>query len=114
MRFLLDESVDQRISGFLSRNGHEVTVGRSGIPDTQVLRLAVDENQVLITNDKDFGELVFKRGFSHSGVILFRLGDADLQEILERLRDVLDQFVETIGDFIVVTPSRIRSRQTQK
>ncbi len=77
MRFLLDESAEYRIATFLRQAGHDVTAiaydHPQGLADIEVLRIAEAERRILITNDRDFGELIFRRGLSHSGVIYFRL-----------------------------------------
>ena len=63
MRFLLDESAEYRIVAFLTGLGHDVTAIAHdyphGLPDQQILEIAVSEQRILITNDSDFGELVF-------------------------------------------------------
>lgn len=115
MRFLLDQSSDARLVAYLTSLGHDATrVGRDhpgGIPDTQVLSVAVAENRILITDDKDFGELVFKEGFTHRGVIFFRLGDyAPLLTKISRLEYVLTHYAQLLDHFLTVTPQRVRAR----
>jgi predicted nuclease of predicted toxin-antitoxin system len=79
MRFLLDESADARLVPYLRANGHDVTSlvtdYPAGLPVPDVLATAVREQRILITNDRDFGDLVFLQEQPHVGVILFRLGD---------------------------------------
>lgn len=115
MRFLLDQSADARLVPYLSSLGHDVTrVGHDypgGIPDTEVLRLAVDEQRILITDDRDFGELVVDRHLPHRGVIFFRLGDyAPLATKIERLDHVLSHFSDRLDQFLTVTRQRVRVR----
>jgi predicted nuclease of predicted toxin-antitoxin system len=78
MRFLLDQSAEARIGTFLVSIGHDATrVGRDhppGLPDEQVLAIAVSESRILITNDSDFGELIFKQLHAHTGVIYLAHG----------------------------------------
>jgi predicted nuclease of predicted toxin-antitoxin system len=78
MRFLLDQSTDARLIPFLAELGHAATrIGADyagGIPDVQVLAIASDEGRILITDDRDFGELVIRSGLPHAGVIYLRLG----------------------------------------
>jgi predicted nuclease of predicted toxin-antitoxin system len=73
LRFLLDESVDVRLRAFLASRGHDVTAValdyQPALSDEDVLALSVSEERTLITNDKDFGDLVFHRGLRHAGVI---------------------------------------------
>lgn len=115
MRFLLDESADLPLADYLTTRGHDVTsVVRDhprSIADTEVLAIARRERRVLITNDKDFGELVFRRRLMHSGVILFRLEEEPLAVKQYWLRRVLEDVAEPIGEFIVITESGIRVRR---
>ena len=72
MRFLLDQSSNARLIPHLQQLGHDVIrVGREhppGLPDAEVLRIAHAEGRILITGDRDFGELVFRERRSHMGL----------------------------------------------
>ena len=75
MNFLADESCAGPVIQALREAGHDVkTIAEQekGATDEQVLQYALHENRVLITEDRDFGELVYARGQSSSGVILVR------------------------------------------
>jgi predicted nuclease of predicted toxin-antitoxin system len=113
MRFLLDESAEVRIARFLETEGHDVKyVLRDfpiGLPDAAILALAHSEQRVLITNDRDFGELVFRLHHHHSGVVYFRLpDDADATQKIDWMRRILTQHVADLGKYIVVEPGRLR------
>jgi predicted nuclease of predicted toxin-antitoxin system len=100
MRFLLDENVDARLKQDLKAQGHDVLrVGsdfQAGLPDIAVLTIAQRQSRVLITNDRDFGELVFRQREPHQGVILLRLGTyAPLELIVERMQYVLSRHADT-------------------
>ena len=114
MRFLLDESVDLRLAPYLRNLGHDVTVVtqdyQPSLPDHRILAIAHQEQRVLITNDKDFGELVFVKQQPHFGVILFRLGTFELTPTLNRLSYVLTQCNNQLDRFLVVTRQRVRVR----
>src|SRR5205809_3330318 len=75
MNFLADESCAGPVVRTLRKAGHDVVaiaeVAR-GATDEQVLERALNEKRVLITEDRDFGELVYARGRSSAGVILVR------------------------------------------
>ena len=76
MNFLADESVDRQIVDSLRQRGHDVLYVAEmepGISDDAVLDLANQEGALLLTADKDFGELVFRLGRFAPGVILLRL-----------------------------------------
>lgn len=75
MKFLADENLPRPIVRRLRQDGHEVTYVSEtalGIPDAGVLAM-VGEDQVVVTEDKDFGELVFRERLRTSGVLFIRL-----------------------------------------
>ena len=116
MRFLFDESADARLVPYLEGLGHDVTrVAREyprGLRDPQVLATARAEQRTIVTEDLDFGELVFRQGYLHTGVILFRLEETDLAMKIARLDDVLSNYADRLDQFLVVTARRVRARQT--
>jgi predicted nuclease of predicted toxin-antitoxin system len=76
MRLVADESVEFFIVAALRTAGHEVyfiAEEDHGIADEEVLRLAFERGEVLLTEDKDFGELVFSHDRPHRGVVLLRM-----------------------------------------
>jgi predicted nuclease of predicted toxin-antitoxin system len=113
MRFLLDQNAETRILLFLESQGHDATrIGRDhpkGLADDAVLRIAHSEQRILITNDRDFGELVFRHQQPHSGVIYFRLPlDTTAAQKIDWLREILTQHSQDLGKYIVVEPGRLR------
>jgi predicted nuclease of predicted toxin-antitoxin system len=116
MRFLLDESADSRLEAFLTGRDHVVlTLVRDyqpGLPDREVLRIAQQEACILITNDRDFGELTFRQRLAHSGVIFFRLQTVDLDSKLYWLNRVLTSYSDQLKEFVVVTEHGVRVRRT--
>lgn len=115
MRFLFDQSTDYRLVPHLKALGHDVTaidVDYPGsLPDPEVLAIARDEQRVLVTDDSDFGELIFRHGEPHAGVIFLRLGPTEMALKLERLLRVLEEHSHELTEFIVVTKQRIRVRR---
>jgi predicted nuclease of predicted toxin-antitoxin system len=115
MRFLLDQSSDARLIPHLISLGHDaIRVGRdhpSGLPDVEVPRIAHEEGRILITDDRDFGELVFRQRRAHAGVIYLRLGAyVPLATAIERLDYVLNHHAEQLDQFLVVSPHQVRVR----
>lgn len=113
MRFLLDESAEYRIAAFLRDQGHDVSAiaheHPAGLPDREVLGIAIAEQRVVITNDRDFGEQIFREQLPHAGVIYFRLPlDTTAAQRIEWLRRILTDQAADVGKFIVVTPTRLR------
>ncbi len=117
MRFLLDENVDTRLALFLRQQGHNVSAIVQdyvrALDDHEVLGIAALEQRVLITDDLDFGELVVRERLPHAGVVLFRLGGADLQTKQDRLQFVLRNHVQDLMALVVVTARGVRVRQTE-
>jgi len=117
MKFLLDENIDARLLPFLQALGHDVTsVAKDyfyGLFDEDVLAMAHQEHRILITNDRDFGELIFRQQLPHSGIILFRLApnDADIDLRKKRLQHVLTNYADQLHHFLVVTQKSVRIRK---
>ncbi len=83
-----------------------------GVADEEVLRQANAQNAILLTVDKDFGELVFRQGLVHSGVILLRLiglANATKAEIVNEV--CRTRTAELTGAFSVVSPGQVRIRR---
>jgi len=77
--------------------------------DKEVLKLANKENRVLITNDKDFGELVFNQRKVTTGIILLRFKGQDIKKKTKSLHKLLKFYDEKItGNFVVVSDKKIR------
>jgi len=115
MKFLLDQRSDARLVPDLRSHGHDATRIAAdypgGLPDPEVLAIAARESRILITDDRDFGELVFVQRQPHTGVIYLRLGEyADLATKTARLAFVLDHYAERLDQFLVVTLRAVRVR----
>ena len=68
------------------------------------------ERRILITNDRDFGELVVRGRLEHAGVVLLRLETTDLATKIARLDYVLEHHRGDLGGFLVVTERLVRVR----
>lgn len=112
MRFLADESCDFAVVRALRAAGHDVLAIAELAPQTsdpEVIELAVREDRVLLTEDKDFGQLVYAGAHDSSGVVLIRFPTNDRAELpgkaLQAIQNLGDRLV---GAFIVLEPNRIR------
>src|SRR5436305_14025271 len=116
MKFLFDESVELRLSLSLKAQGHDVktivTDYTSSSEDAEVLKIARSEQRILITNDKDFGELVFRYHHPHTGVILLRLKRVPFQMKQERLAEVISTYKHALRHFLIVTLYTVRIRKS--
>ncbi len=113
-KFVADESVDFRIVKFLRESGFEVIAiikETPGIDDDEVLKYATSINAILITEDKDFGELTFRLRKSNHGIILLRFSGVPIHERNKKFLDVLQKFEGKFVDkFTVITTDKIRIR----
>ncbi|MBC8000588.1 MAG: DUF5615 family PIN-like protein [Leptolyngbya sp.] len=115
MRFLADENFPGLAVSELRKRGHDVVwilTDAPGISDEEVLALAKNERRVLLTFDKDFGELVFLAGKSaSSGVVLFRMSAKSPEYVAETAARVLEYRDDWIGHFAVVEDTRVRLKK---
>ena len=112
MRFLVDECAGPSLARWFREQGHDVFSvfdQARGINDDEVLQMAMENERILITVDKDFGEKIFREKHSHHGVILLRLKDERLKNKIAAIERLLTNFTTRISDqFIVVTDTRVR------
>ncbi|MGH7064185.1 MAG: DUF5615 family PIN-like protein [Stellaceae bacterium] len=93
MRWLVDECVDGDLVGRLRDGGHDVLYAAemaSGATDAEVMRQALRNNRLLLTEDKDFGELAFRLGLPVLGIVLLRLNPERRLLNWPRLRICID------------------------
>ena len=114
IKFLIDVGVGKKVEDFLNNEGFNIRAIRDINPrmnDKEVLNLAVLENRILITMDKDFGELVYNSGKHHAGVLILRLEDADGDTKVEVTKKILAEYYDKIeSHFCVFQDGRIRIR----
>jgi predicted nuclease of predicted toxin-antitoxin system len=118
MRFLLDQNTDARLLTYLKQLGHDVTqIHRTypqSIPDPEILSLARREKRILVTDDRDFGEWVFRFKHPHAGVIFLRLGTyAPLELKIARLSFVLTHYKDQLDQFLVVKRGSVRVKHQE-
>ncbi|MCB0191492.1 MAG: DUF5615 family PIN-like protein [Anaerolineae bacterium] len=112
MRFLVDECTGPGVGRWLREQGHEVYSvyeEARGVDDDTIIKLGYAENWIIITNDKDFGEKVYREKYPHRGVILLRLENDRTPGKIAALQRVLDNHADKLSDnFVVVTEKAIR------
>lgn len=112
--FLADENFPGDAVQAMRELGYDVDWVRTvapGISDEAVLRRAVDQRRVLLTLDKDFGELAFRAGLPAScGIILFRVEPQTPEHVVNVATTVLRHFTDWPGHFAVADGKRVRIR----
>lgn len=116
MNLLADESVDRQIVVRLRQDGYNVSYVpelKSGITDTEVLELANSLSALLLTLDKDFGELIFQHSSSSLlGVVLVRLGGLSAELKAETVAGAFSKHSSDFkNQFSVITSGRVRIQQ---
>jgi predicted nuclease of predicted toxin-antitoxin system len=114
MKILADENLARDFVSWLRSIGHDVLYAAEvgpGDPDVSWVSRASGEDRLLVTSDKDFGELVFRDGLSSSGVVFLRLERLAVRDALVRLQETWSVVeANPTGKFIVITQKKIRVR----
>jgi predicted nuclease of predicted toxin-antitoxin system len=114
MRWLADECVDAALESQLRGAGHDILYVAevpSGATDAEVLRRARNDSRLLLTEDKDFGELLFRLKLAVPGVVLLRLRPEQHRLKWARLEAAIEQFGDKLfGRYVVIENTRLRSR----
>ena len=115
MRFLVDECTGPKVAQWLRDQGHEVFSvydEARGLDDSTILSKAFSENWILMTNDRDFGEKVFRELHPHRGVVFLRLSDERPAAKIDAIRRLLESYADQLTDrFVVVTEFQVRFSQ---
>lgn len=117
MRFLVDECTGPAVARWLRTQSYDVCSiydEHPGMSDIEVVAKAFHEHRILITSDKDFGEMVYRDQQPHHGVILLRLRDERTAEKIAAVERVLLEHqrhhdpMQLVDAFVVVTERHIR------
>lgn len=102
---------------WLRQDGHDaIHAGEIGLhraPDTQILEIAKQEMRTILTADLDFPRLLALAQLSEPSLVLFRNGDWSEDEVVRRMKDVLDALpeCELMSSIVVVDRHSIRRRR---
>ena len=112
MKFLLDVRVSSHsLQAFLVEQGHDVLSAVAVDPrasDDRLLALALEDDRALVTEDKDFGELVFVRRLPHGPIV--RLVELTVDEQVGGMAELLDRHAADLSGPVIITVSRGRIR----
>jgi predicted nuclease of predicted toxin-antitoxin system len=112
LRFLADESCDFAAVRALRTEGFDVlSVAEvaAGADDERVIALALHDRRILLTEDKDFGQLVYAAGSKSVGVVLIRFPAGARAAVGVRMLELARKFAHRLaGSFVVLQPERIR------
>ena len=112
MRFLVDECTGPAVAQYLREVGHEVFSVYNqtrGLDDETIIHKAFEEDWILITNDKDFGEKVYRNDYPHKGVVFMRLENERAANKIKVLKNLLTSYAgQLVDNFTVVTETQVR------
>jgi predicted nuclease of predicted toxin-antitoxin system len=117
MKFLIDVCAGSRdMREILAELGHDAIYAADVDPkasDETLLALSAEQGRILVTEDKDFGDLVFVFGLPHAGII--RFAELDSSEEASAMEYLINNHAAEMqsGAMIVVTPNRIRIRLSE-
>lgn len=112
MRFLVDECTGPVVARWLRDQQYEifsVYEEARGMDDEEIIQKAFSESWVLITNDKDFGEKIYRERYPHRGVVLLRLTNDRASNKVAAIRRLLQEYADQLIDhYVVVTETKVR------
>ncbi|MEZ4688209.1 MAG: DUF5615 family PIN-like protein [Bacteroidia bacterium] len=112
MKLVADENLNGNIIRMLKERGHEVyEIGQNhqGISDREIIQLIADWESPLLTEDKDFGELVFAYKLNDVSVIFLRYDNPDIITVNQRLLAAID-FLEKNDNRYFITITALKTR----
>lgn len=118
LKFLVDVGVSKKVEEYLQDQGYDAKAVRAidtRMSDHAIIRLAASEDRMVITMDKDFGELVYHSSMKHSGVLLLRLEDAVGFEKLQVVEHIMKNYSDRIKNcFCVFQNNKFRIRKINR
>ncbi len=112
LKFMVDVGVGEKVEQWIRGQGYDVKAVRSIDPkaeDAEILKMAESELRMVVTMDKDFGELVYRSGKAHAGVLILRLEDATGDEKADVVKRILSEHSDKMQSrFCVFQAGRLR------
>ncbi len=117
LRILADENLPRVMVQAIRDAGHDVVwireIARS-LPDDAILQMASEQGRLVLTGDKDFGDLTFERGVAATtGIILIRARGSGSGALTSVVLDALSAARDWHGSFTVIEPHRVRVTWTR-
>jgi predicted nuclease of predicted toxin-antitoxin system len=114
MRLLADENIAQQIVDRLRSDGFDVLSVReqaAGTADPDLIILALSQGRVLMTEDKEFGDLLLRKGHALDGLVLLELPRLSPSTQASRVSAAMVEFKHQLrGTVVVIEPGRVRTR----
>jgi len=115
LKFIIDVGVGKKVEDFLYKSGYDVLSVREINPsmsDSKIIGIASKNNRIIITMDKDFGELVYNSGLKHTGILLLRTENCSADKKIIILSEILRNYSSELEEnFCVFSKDRLRIRK---
>ena len=112
IKFLANVNIEKPVIDYLVRNGIDVKWVADidkRMPDVKVCEAANNEERIILTNDKDFGEIVFLQKMASRGIVLFRVKGQDASIKISLIEKLLNKHSDKIiNHFVVITKEKFR------
>ena len=112
MKFIADESLEYSIVLYLRKQGFDVISVAKDFPsikDKEILEKANQDSRIIITSDKDFGDLVFLNKLPHKGIVLLRFKSERVETKIKFLKSFLANYADKIvNKFTIVNEAKVR------
>lgn len=112
LKFIADVNLEKPIVEFISKEGYDIKWTPNFNPkitDEDLIKLARSEKRILLTNDKDFGELIFLQKKLSHGIILFRIKGQATQIKLDLIKKLITLYIDKLsGHFTVISRNKFR------
>lgn len=112
MRFIADENIPLKVIEKLKKEGIDIKSVAEisiGLKDEEIINISKKENAIVITFDKDFGEIIFRKSIKPHGIILLRIRPKSVEYIFKFLRWILiESKIKFDKKFIVIKEDKIR------
>lgn len=117
-KLLADENIPVRAVRVLRDAGYDllsILESAPGIPDEEVLRMAVAQDRILLTFDRDYGELVFRKGLeAPRSIVYMRFDPASALAVSDAVLSLLADPWDVTGSIVIVSSKGIRRRRFHK
>ena len=118
IKLLVDVGVGKAVDLWLLDHGYNTKSVRDIDPrmsDREILKIAVSEGRMVVTMDKDFGDLVYNSGQPHAGVLLLRLEEGNTDEKIKAVETILGKYADKIyKNFCVYKDGKLRIKMKLK
>ena len=111
---IADEGLNGNLVRSLRADGYQVIWIKelnAGMKDRKIIELARQNNKVIITEDKDFGEWVFAHRVSELSIIFLRYDKEDYEIVLSLLRSTLQTLEVDHNEFVTINRNKVRRRR---